>query len=111
MTTTPDDFDLASRLRRLLDENGYSLSEAAERASMHRQQVHRLVSGENPDPRLSTLRRLLGPLGLGVGDLFPGEEDDHPRRHFACPHCGLEQTRVFPHPSGNPCNGCQRDMD
>jgi DNA-binding Xre family transcriptional regulator len=70
---SPEPPDVPARLRRLLDENGWTDAEVARRCGMSRQQVHRLVSGAVPNPGVLTLARLLGPLGLTVSDLFPDE--------------------------------------
>jgi hypothetical protein len=34
-----------------------------------------------------------------------------PKKKFTCPHCDLQQTRIWPHESINLCNRCQRPMD
>jgi hypothetical protein len=66
--------DLPARLRRALDARGCTIAEAARLAGMPRQNVHRLVTGGNPDPRVSTLGRLMTAIGATLGELFADGE-------------------------------------
>lgn len=62
--------DMPRRLRVLLAERGLTIAEAADLAGMSRQQAQKLVKGTNPDPRLSTLRKLVEGAGGTLGELF-----------------------------------------
>lgn len=65
---------LAERLRRVLDARGCTPSEAARLAGMPRQQVHKLVSGENHDPKLSTVERIVEAIGSSMGEFYEDGE-------------------------------------
>lgn len=62
--------DFPARLRRILDARGCTIAEAARLAGMSRQQVHKLVSGDNPDPRISTVQKLVESIGATMAELF-----------------------------------------
>jgi transcriptional regulator with XRE-family HTH domain len=64
---------LSDRLRRMLDDRGCSISEAARMAGMGRQQVWRIVSGTNPNPEYLTLLRLVEAVGGTMAELFADE--------------------------------------
>ena len=64
---------LPARLRRVLDARGCTIAEAARLAGMPRQQVHKLVTGVNGDPRLSTIEKLVTAIGATLGELFADE--------------------------------------
>lgn len=66
---------LADRLRSLLARKGYSISDAAEAAGMQRQACWRLVTGKVPDPRFSTVERLVGAVGGTMGELCADPDD------------------------------------
>jgi hypothetical protein len=57
-----------------VDARGCTIAEAARLAGMPRQNVHRLVTGGNPDPRVSTLGRLMTAIGATLGELFADGE-------------------------------------
>lgn len=61
---------LAERLRRLLDAQGYTPSEAARAAGMPRQQLHRILTGANPNPGVETLRKVCEAVGSRLAELF-----------------------------------------
>lgn len=64
---------LAERLRRLLDERGVGVTEAAKLAGMHKQQVHSILSGENDNPGVKTLERIVSAVGGTLAELFADE--------------------------------------
>jgi transcriptional regulator with XRE-family HTH domain len=68
---------LSDRLKRLFDERGVSISEAARFAGMEKQQVHRIVSGRNANPGIATVRRIVEGIGGTLGELF-ADEDERP---------------------------------
>jgi transcriptional regulator with XRE-family HTH domain len=70
MTTSP--FTLA--LRRLLDKQGMSVIELAERAGMGRTTVYRFLQGWHPDPRYGTIKKLAKGLGVEPWDFFGWDE-------------------------------------
>jgi transcriptional regulator with XRE-family HTH domain len=61
---------IADRLRRLLDERGLSIREAAELADMHHQQIGAIVSGDNPNPSVKTVERIVRAAGGTLGEFF-----------------------------------------
>jgi transcriptional regulator with XRE-family HTH domain len=61
---------IADRLRRMLDERGFSISEAAREAGMEKQQVHRIVSGKNENPGVKTVERIVSAMGGTMAELF-----------------------------------------
>jgi transcriptional regulator with XRE-family HTH domain len=65
---------LSDRLRRMLDDRGCTISEAARMAGMGRQQVWRIVSGANPNPEYLTLTRLVEAVGGTMAELFADED-------------------------------------
>jgi transcriptional regulator with XRE-family HTH domain len=65
---------LSDRLKRLFDERGVSISEAARFARMEKQQVHRIVSGRNANPGIATVQRIVEGIGGTLGELFADED-------------------------------------
>lgn len=65
---------LSDRLRRMLADRGFTISEAAKLAGMEKQQVHRIVSGKNPNPGIETLRKITDAMGGTLGELFADED-------------------------------------
>jgi transcriptional regulator with XRE-family HTH domain len=61
---------LSDRLRRLLEARSMSISEVSRLAGLSRQQVHRIVSGSNPNPGILLVERIAGAMGLSLGELF-----------------------------------------
>lgn len=61
----------AANLRRLRDEADLTQDELALRAEIHRTQISFIESGQRM-PRLDTLIKLAGALGVPVGDLVEG---------------------------------------
>lgn len=61
---------LADRLRRMLDDRGYTIAETAKRAGMLKQQVHNIASGDNDNPGVKTLQRIVEAVGGTMGELF-----------------------------------------
>jgi transcriptional regulator with XRE-family HTH domain len=72
MHAKPEGSDLPSRLQRLLDERGLSISEAARMADMKKQQAWRIVTGDNDNPGIKTLMRLVEGAGGTMAELFEG---------------------------------------
>jgi hypothetical protein len=64
------ELELPRRLRRMLDERGCSISEAARFAGMERQQVWRIVTGVNTNPGIATLETVVSAVGGTLGELF-----------------------------------------
>jgi transcriptional regulator with XRE-family HTH domain len=46
------------------------IARVAEAAGMQRPDLHRLLRGDRPDPRLSTVERLASALGVSIEDLL-----------------------------------------
>lgn len=68
--------DLAARLRRLLDRQGFSVAEVARDAGMAKQQLHVILSGKNPNPGILTITRIVEAAGGTMTELFgDGEEE------------------------------------
>jgi transcriptional regulator with XRE-family HTH domain len=65
---------LADRLRRLLDDRGLSIREVARIAGMHHQQVGAILSGDNPNPGVGTLGRIVEAAGGSLKELFDDED-------------------------------------
>jgi transcriptional regulator with XRE-family HTH domain len=65
---------LSDRLRRMLDDRGCSIAEAAKLAGMERQQVWRIVTGKNASPEVLTLQRIVEAIGGTLGELFADED-------------------------------------
>jgi transcriptional regulator with XRE-family HTH domain len=65
---------LSDRLRRLLDDRGCSISEAAKLATMEKQQVWRIVTGRNANPGVQTVQRLVEAVGGTMAELFADKE-------------------------------------
>lgn len=70
----PKPTDFAARLRRILDERGLSIAEVARDAGMHKQQVHMILSGKNPNPGVLTVARIIEAAGGTMAELF-GDDD------------------------------------
>jgi transcriptional regulator with XRE-family HTH domain len=67
---------LSDRLRRMLDDRGFSISETARAAGMEKQQAWRVISGANPNPGILTVQRLVDAMGGTMTELFADEEGD-----------------------------------
>lgn len=65
---------LSDRLRRMLDDRGCSIAEAARLAGMERQQVWRIVTGKNVNPGVETVRKIVEAVGGTMAELFADEE-------------------------------------
>lgn len=66
----PMTHDLPDRLGRLLASRHLSIAEAARRAGMEKQQAWRIVTGDNPNPGIRTLARLVEGVGGSMAELF-----------------------------------------
>jgi transcriptional regulator with XRE-family HTH domain len=64
---------LSDRLRRMLDDRGCTISEAARMARMEKQQVWRIVTGKNTNPGVETLQRIVEAVGGTMAELFADE--------------------------------------
>lgn len=64
---------LAERLQRLLDERGFTITEAAKAAGMEKQQAWRIVTGKNRNPGFETVRRLVEAIGGTMAELCADE--------------------------------------
>jgi transcriptional regulator with XRE-family HTH domain len=67
---------LGATIRRLREERGWLQEELAARAGITQAQVSRLESGEQRDPRWSTLEGLARAFGLSL-DALTGRSGDH----------------------------------
>ncbi|KSV73653.1 hypothetical protein N182_28205 [Sinorhizobium sp. GL2] len=67
-----DDFDVGSRLKALRTNAGMSQRQLAERASVPHAQIS-IIEQNKSSPSVSTLRKILGGLGVSMADFF---EDD-----------------------------------
>jgi transcriptional regulator with XRE-family HTH domain len=67
---------LSDRLRRLLDDRGVSISEAARLAGLEKQQTWRIVTGRNANPGVRTVTRLVEAVGGTMAELFADKETD-----------------------------------
>jgi transcriptional regulator with XRE-family HTH domain len=65
---------VADRLRRLLESRGFTIAEVAKLSGMSRQQAHRIVSGENDNPGVKVLGKLVESMGATLGELFADPE-------------------------------------
>jgi transcriptional regulator with XRE-family HTH domain len=65
---------LSDRLRRMLDNRGVSISEAARLAGLEKQQAWRIVTGQNANPGVLTVTRLVEAVGGTMAELFADEE-------------------------------------
>lgn len=66
--------DLSRRLQCLLDARGLTISEAARMAGMEKQQAWRIVTGDNSNPSIKTLLKLVEGVGGTMAELF-GDAD------------------------------------
>jgi transcriptional regulator with XRE-family HTH domain len=64
---------LADRLQRMLDDRGFSISEAAKAAGMEKQQCWRIISGKNENPGVKTVERIVEAVGGTMAELFRDE--------------------------------------
>jgi transcriptional regulator with XRE-family HTH domain len=65
---------LSDRLRRMLDDRGCSISEAARMAGMEKQQTWRIVTGKNTNPGYLTVCRIVDAVGGTMKELHEDEE-------------------------------------
>lgn len=65
---------VSDRLRRMLDDRGCSISEAARLAGLEKQQTWRIVTGRNANPGILTVTRLVEAVGGTMAELFADEE-------------------------------------
>lgn len=65
---------LSDRLRRLLDERGCSIREAAQLAGMESQMLWRIVTGRTPNPGILTVERVVRAIGCKMTELYADEE-------------------------------------
>jgi transcriptional regulator with XRE-family HTH domain len=63
---------IAERLQSLIPDRGFNVAEVARLAGMHKQALHAIVQGTNDSPKLDTLRRIAGALGVTLAELFEG---------------------------------------
>lgn len=68
--TAMNRYNLIKRLQVVFKEAGISEAELARRANMNQPTVHRILSGESTDPRLSNLEGMAAALGYSLFDLF-----------------------------------------
>jgi transcriptional regulator with XRE-family HTH domain len=71
---TEEPMTLSDRLRRMLDDRGCSISEAARLARLEKQQTWRIVTGRNANPGIQTIQRLVEAVGGTMAELFADEE-------------------------------------
>lgn len=64
---------IAQRLQRLLDDRGCNISETARLAGMEKQQVWRIISGQNANPGVLTVQRIVEAIGGTMVELFTGD--------------------------------------
>lgn len=67
---------LADRLRAAIPDRGFTPAEVARLAGLHRQALHAIASGANPNPKLDTVARIAGALGLSLAELLEGVGED-----------------------------------
>jgi transcriptional regulator with XRE-family HTH domain len=60
----------AANLIRCRENAGLSRGELATRAALHKTEIEKLERGEIPNPRLVTILKLAGALGVRIGDLL-----------------------------------------
>lgn len=66
--------DLSRRLQRMLDERGLTVAEVARDAGMAKQQLHVILNGQNDNPGIKTIGRVVEAIGATLGELFADEE-------------------------------------
>jgi transcriptional regulator with XRE-family HTH domain len=64
---------LSDRLKRMLDDRGCTITEAAKLAGMESQQAWRIVTGKTTNPGILTVQRLVEAVGGTMADLFADE--------------------------------------
>ena len=65
---------LAARLQKMLADRGFSISEAARAAGMEKQQCWRIITGQNSNPGIQTVERIVAAVGGTLGELFADED-------------------------------------
>ena len=63
---------IAERLRRMIDAKGLTVSDVAKRADLHRQAVHRVISGAVENPGILTVERIAAAAGGTLEELLAG---------------------------------------
>lgn len=69
---------ISDRLRRLLDDKGWSQQTLCKRAGVHHQHIYKVVSGETADPRASTIKRLAKALDVSTDYLLDLIDEPQP---------------------------------
>lgn len=64
------------RLRTAMNDKGWNQKVLSERSGVHYQQIYKLLSGERPDPRFSTVKRLADALGITTDYFAEPDEDE-----------------------------------
>jgi transcriptional regulator with XRE-family HTH domain len=67
---------LATRLERLRARSGLTVWQVAGRAQMETKQAWQLFSGQNSNPTLRTLERLVEAMGFTMRDLFADDASE-----------------------------------
>jgi transcriptional regulator with XRE-family HTH domain len=70
----PESSTTRSRLEHLRAASDLTIPELAAKANLAPETIRRLEKGLAPRPRLRTLYRLAGALGVGIDDLFDEEQ-------------------------------------
>lgn len=66
--------DIATQIKRIRKEKGFSQQEVADKLSMNRVQYNRIETGKS-DPTMNILLRIAGVLEIQVIDFFEGHSD------------------------------------
>jgi transcriptional regulator with XRE-family HTH domain len=67
---------VGERLREVLEGQGWSQQTLSKRSGVHYQQIYKLLHGETPDPRISTIKRLAKALGVSMDYLTGMDEEE-----------------------------------
>ena len=67
---------VSERLREVLEGQGWSQQTLSKRSGVHHQQIYKLLHGETPDPRVSTIKRLAKALGVSLDYLTGMDEEE-----------------------------------
>jgi transcriptional regulator with XRE-family HTH domain len=78
---------LSERLREVLEGQGWSQQTLSKRSGVHHQQIYKLLHGETPDPRVSTIKRLAKALGVSL-DYLTGMDEEEAEEGKSRPNAG-----------------------
>jgi DNA-binding phage protein len=67
---------ISDRLQRLIASRGLSSAEVARRAGMERQQCWRVIAGDNDNPQIRTVERIVAAAGGTMVELFTDPPTD-----------------------------------